>query len=154
MTGKCRCSVFTKKLSSKKCCLNRASSCSGEHHENTLSACVHCAGASLANIGYSSFLAFLAFQQAREFLSAPKGSFRYLLQQLRNSFADVEISKPGELIHLDLSIIIIVRFVDVKQYSSWLWSRWRKSPSTLLLALSTKSSRIASFKLAMCLMSK
>ena len=30
----------------------------------------------------------------------------------------------------------------------------RKSPSTLLLAFSTKSSRIASFKLAMCLMSK
>ena len=96
--------------------------------------------ASLANVGYSSFL---AFHQSRDFLSAPKGSFRYLLQQLRNSFADVEISKPGELIHLALSIIIIVRFVDVKQYSFRLWSRWRKSPSTLLLALSTKSSRIA-----------
>ena len=62
-------------------------------HENTLSACVLVPGthryflASLANVGYSSFL---AFHQSRKFLSAPKGSFRYLLQQLRNSFADVK----------------------------------------------------------------
>ena len=55
-------------------------------------------------------------------MSAPKGSFRYLLQQLRNSFADVKISKPGELIHLALSITIIVRFVYVKQSSFQLWS--------------------------------
>ena len=92
--------------------------------ENTLSACMVPGThryflASLANVGYSSFL---AFHRSREFLSAPKGSFRYLLQQLRNSFADVKISKPGELIHLALSITIIVRFVDVKQSSFRLWS--------------------------------
>ena len=40
---------------------------------------------------------------------------RYLMQQLRNSFANVKISKTGELINLALSITIIVRFVDVKQ---------------------------------------
>ena len=53
-----------------------------------------------------------------------KGSFRYLLQQLRNSFANVKISKIGELIHLalSLSITLIVRFIDVKQSSFRLWS--------------------------------
>ena len=70
--------------------------------------------ASIANVRYS-----LAFHQSRGFLSALKGSFWYLLQQLRNSFADVKISKSGELIHLALSITIIVRFVDVKQSSFW-----------------------------------
>ena len=93
MTGKCKCSMFTKNIFQ-------------ETHRFFI--------ASLANVGYSSFL---AFHQSREFLSAPKGSFRYLLQQLRNSFADVKISKPGELIHLALSITIIVRFVYVKQSS-------------------------------------
>ena len=96
-------------------------------HENNLSACVLVPGthkyflASLANVGYSSFL---AFHQSRKFLSAPKGSFRYLLQQLRNSFANVKISKLGELIHLalSLSITFIVRFIDVKQSSFRLWS--------------------------------
>ena len=83
----------------------------------------------IANVGYSSFL---AFHQSREFLSAPKGSFRYLLQQLRNSFANVKISKPGELIHLALSITIIVRFVDVKQSFFWLWSINLVSGNTLL----------------------
>ena len=42
--------------------------------------------------------------------------------QLRNSFANVKNSKPGELIHLALSITIIVRFVYVKQSSFQLWS--------------------------------
>ena len=88
VTGKCKCSVFTKKNVFQ------------ETHRFFL--------ASLANVGYSSFL---AFHQSREFLSATKGSFWYLLRQLRNSFADVKISKPGELIHLALSITIIVRFV-------------------------------------------
>ena len=99
MTGKCKCSVFTKKVIFQ------------ETHRYIL--------ASPANVGYSSFL---AFHQSREFLSAPKGSFRYMLQQSRNSFANVKISKPGELIHLALSITIIVRFVDVKQSSFRLWS--------------------------------
>ena len=97
-------------------------------HENTLSACVLVPDthryflASLANVGYSSFL---AFHQSRKFLSVPKGLFRYLLQQLRNSFANVKISKLGELIHLALispSITLIVRFIDVKQSSFRLWS--------------------------------
>ena len=94
MTGKCKCSVFTKKVIFQ------------ETHRYFRP--------SLAKVGYSSFL---AFHQSREFLSVPKGSLRYRLQQLRNSFADVKISKPGELIHLALSITVIIRFVDVKQSS-------------------------------------
>ena len=54
-------------------------------HENTLSGCVLVPGtlryflASLANLGYSFFL---ALHQSREVLSASKGSFWYLFQQL------------------------------------------------------------------------
>ena len=137
MIGKCKCSVFTKKLSFKK-------------HTGTTD-------------------------------------------------ADVKISKPGELLHLALSITIFVRVVDVRQSPFRIRSinlvfghillpfqqvqlgsqlvpaplpaalvvhlevfqlkgkcsrQVGKSPSTLLMALSTKSSRIAPFKLAMCLMSK
>ena len=78
-------------------------------HQNTLSACVLVPGthryflANLANVACSSFL---AAHQSRE------GSFRKLLQQLSISFTNVKISKPGELIHLALSITLIVRFVD------------------------------------------
>ena len=129
MTGKCKCSVFTKKLSFKKWTQSpltcSASSCSGATpctRTPSRPVCRHtqvlpC----LANVGYSSIL---AFHQSRKFLSAPKGSFRYLLQQLRNSFANVKISKLGELIHLalSLSITLIVRFIDVKQSSFRLWS--------------------------------
>ena len=79
--------------------------------ENTLSACMVPGTRRyfLANVGYSSFL---ALHLSREFWSASKGSFWYLLQQLSISFANVEISKPCELIQPALSITLIVRFVD------------------------------------------
>ena len=85
-------------------------------HENTLSAWVLVPGthryflASLTSVGYSSFF---ARHQSNEFFSVSTGSFRYLLQQLSISFANVKISKPGELVHPVLFITLIVRHVDV-----------------------------------------
>ena len=171
MTGKCKCSVFTNKIIFQ------------ETYRYFL--------ASLANVRHSSFF---AFNKSREFFSEPKGSFRYLLHQLRNSFADVK-TKPGELIHHYHRQIPWCQaiFFPALEHQPCLWqyppplsaspsrlsacastaacgsclftlrsfhwglsavTRWRKSPTTLLLALSTKSWRIASFKLAMCLVSK
>ena len=117
-------SVHKTKLSFKKCCMDTVSPDmlsllllrSHPIPENTTSVCVLMPGihgyflASHANVGYSSFL---ALHKSREFLSASKGSFGYLFQLLSISFANVKISKPGELIHLSLSITLIVRFFIV-----------------------------------------
>ena len=82
MTGKCKCSVFTKKVIFQEMdtvytdLLSLLLFRSNPMHENTLSACVLVPGthryflASLANFGYSFFL---AFHQSGEFLPASKG---------------------------------------------------------------------------------
>ena len=86
------------------------------HPQNTPSVCVLVSGihryflASHVNVGYSSFL---ALHKSREFFSVSKGSFGYLLPQLSISFANVKISKPGELVHPVLFITLIVRHVIV-----------------------------------------
>ena len=84
MTGKCKCSVFTKKVIFQEMdtvytdLLSLLLFRSNPMHENTLSACVLVPDthryflASLGTVGYSSFL---ALYQSREFMSASKGIF-------------------------------------------------------------------------------